>query len=283
MLNALPDLQSGTPTPELQIHLSRVGVEHIKFPIRVLRKGLTQPTGDATSDVSVVDVQATVAMFSDVPAKHRGTHMSRFLEILMQHQFERISITHLPVILQELRDRLGSEEVSVRIEFDYFYPITTPITGLPCVDDVHCELSGVLNSSGVKCYQGILLVGTNCCPCSKEISERGAHNQRVDLHVRFAVDQGSPNILWFEDVAEDLKKCVSSPIFPLLKRPDEKYVTELAYDNPKFSEDVAREAAQLLRDNYGLKEWWVRASAHESIHHHNASSIAKSDLWEYPW
>jgi GTP cyclohydrolase I len=282
---ALPDLQS---SPDLRgVKLERVGIEGVKFPIRILKKALDpigymyrqQGASLAVLPGVTVDVQAVIDMYASVSHDQRGTNMSRFLEVLMDWRFQQISSVKIPTILKDLQDRLKSSDVYIAIEFDYFIDVKSPVTGLDSVDDIHCELVGIMrDGSDVRIIEGLTMVGTNCCPCSKEISDRGAHNQRVELRVRYEPKPGQ--FLWFEDMAERFKSTFSCPIFPLLKRPDEKYVTEQAYDHPKFSEDVAREAALILQE-LSVLEWQVKVVAQESIHHHNAITYVASPGWKF--
>jgi len=247
----LPDIQS--LGDDRHIPLNRVGVKGLRWPITVLdRKKGTQNT------------IATVSMFVNLPHQFRGTHMSRFVEVLNEyHDTDWIDKTG--EILQKIRSSLDADEAFMEIEFEYFIEKSAPVSGQKSFMSYECSFSARYQNEedfvlGVK-VPVILL-----CPCSKEISAYGAHNQRAFV----TVETRSADLVWIEELIDIVESSASCGVYSILKRPDEKYVTEQAYDNPKFVEDVVREVAVKLNDHGGITWYRVEAESEESIHNHNA-------------
>jgi GTP cyclohydrolase I len=247
----LPDVQSRQDTR--QIGIDRVGVRGIDYPIRLLDRAK--------------GVQCTVGRFAltvDLPHHFKGTHMSRFLEVLNESGGE-VNVDSIGALLAELKRRLHAESAQMEVRFPYFMDREAPATGAKGTMAYPC---GFRATSGVVDELEILVDCpiTTLCPCSKEISSRGAHNQRGTVRAALLVD----GMVWLEEVVEWIESAASCPLYPVLKRPDEKHVTEQAYDNPRFVEDVVREVALLFDKDPRVLRYEVEVENQESIHAHNA-------------
>jgi len=248
------------PLADVQAHpdnrkvpISRVGVQNIRFPIAVKDREKTAQHTVGTVDMSV-----------DLPHHFKGTHMSRFMEILNSYDGV-ISGDALPSILRTMRDRLNAATAHLRISFPYFMEKAAPVTGSAGLLSYDCAFDA---SSGAT-DDFILTVKvpvTTLCPCSREISSRGAHNQRsmVTVQARFDAE------LWIEDVVALVDESASCELYPVLKRADEKWVTEHAYDNPRFVEDLVREITLRMRALDQVTWFSVHVVNFESIHEHDA-------------
>lgn len=243
------------------IPIDRVGVNDIQYPIRVLdRDGKPQHT------------VANLSMSVDLPHDVKGTHMSRFIEILNAYDDE-LGIDTLPNILSTIRERLGAASARIEADFPFFLNRAAPVSGAKSLMNYECSLLG---ESGTKKGDYVLTVKvpvTSLCPCSKEISDYGAHNQRGFLTIKarskLTIDGSLPRIS-MEDIIDVAEQSASSPVYPLLKRPDERHVTMQAYENPVFVEDMVREVATKLKIDDRLSWFSVHAENQESIHNHNA-------------
>jgi len=243
------------------IDINKAGVKSIKYPITVLdKKNKTQHT------------IATINMYVDLPYHFKGTHMSRFVEIL-NHYRQGINIKNLSTILEEMKKRLNAKSAHLEIEFPYFIEKIAPVSKAKSLMEYTCTLWGSLNDTLDICL-GVEVPVTTLCPCSKEMSKKGAHNQRgiVSIKVRFK------KFLWIEEVIRIAEQSASSEVYSLLKRPDEKYVTERAYDNPMFVEDVVRNVAQRLERNPNITWFSVESENIESIHNHSAYALVEKTL-----
>ncbi|MBI5682881.1 MAG: GTP cyclohydrolase I FolE2 [Deltaproteobacteria bacterium] len=235
------------------IDIDKVGVKEIHYPIVVLdKKNKFQHT------------IASVNMYVDLPHHFKGTHMSRFIEILNEYHGE-ITVKNFPVILKNMKKRFDARTAHLEVEFPYFIEKKAPVSRAKGIMEYRCRFSGSLGEKKDFILEVIVPV-TTLCPCSKEISKRGAHNQRgmVKVRVRFK------NFVWIEDIIDIVEKSASSPVYSILKRYDEKYVTEHAYNNPKFVEDVVRDVAAKLNELNEVTYFTVEAENWESIHNHNA-------------
>ncbi|MCE5252146.1 GTP cyclohydrolase FolE2 [bacterium] len=247
----LPDIQS---QPDYRkIPLDRVGVKGLHWPITVLdRKKVKQST------------IATINMYVNLPHDYRGTHLSRLVELLNDYR-DTEWIDRTGEILAKIRKILKADEAYMEVEFDYFVEKEAPVTGLGSLMSYTCRF----RASFKEREDFIIAVSVpviTLCPCSKEISAYGAHNQRctVTVQVRYR------EFVWLEDLIDIVESSGSGGLYSVLKRPDEKYVTEHAYNNPKFVEDVVREVALKL-DRMDSITWYViEADSQESIHNHNA-------------
>ena len=254
----LPDLQNRYD--QRGIEIDQVGVSNVRYP-------LTLPLRDGGEFNTV----ASLSMRGSLPHHQKGTHMSRFM-IALNEQNHRFKPDTVHFVLRELLHLLEVEDAFLDMEFPLFLPRPAPITGETGLLDYNCMFRTMMTRDGL--YDkivGVKVNVTSCCPCSKEISAYGAHNQRseVAIDVRPAEDE----LIWFEDLIDIAEKNASCALYPVLKRPDEKAITERAYDNPKFVEDIVRDVAtdllSLLRED---KITWFYASSNnfESIHNHDA-------------
>lgn len=253
----IEDVQSRADSRMIPIDM--VGVNDIRFPIMVIDRNNTKQ-----------HTVANVSMSVDLPHDVKGTHMSRFIEILNAHDDE-LSIHTLPDILGTIRNRLGASSARIEADFPYFLNRTAPVSGAKSIMDYECSLFG---ESGPRTDDFVLTVKvpvTSLCPCSKEISDYGAHNQRGFLTIKGRTQSGDDiQRLFVEDFIEVAEQSASSPVYPLLKRPDERHVTMQAYENPVFVEDMVREVATKLKNDERLAWFSVHAENQESIHNHNA-------------
>lgn len=255
---AMPDMQN--TRDERNIAIDHVGVRGVQYPIRLLdrRNEIQNSIGNFTLTV-------------DLPKHFKGTHMSRFLEVLGEHDGV-VSVESIPEILTELRLKLDSEQSTLDVDFVYFISKPAPVTGKPGLMGYDCRFEATGGTKTDMVIQ-VRIPVTTLCPCSKEISDYGAHNQRGYVTVRVRTS----GLIWIEEIIEMIEARASAPLYPLLKRPDEKFVTELAYNNPRFVEDMVREIA-LAFDTESRITWYrVEVENHESIHAHNAyASIERS-------
>ena len=261
------DIQNEQDTRE--IPLQKVGVKGVKYPVCVLDK-----------NKKVQNTTAVVDLFVNLPHNFKGTHMSRFIEVFHKYHTD-LTMLHFLDMLEEMRKKLDAEKAYGAIRFPYFIEKKAPVSGAPGIMEYECSYEGECggleadagaessggNASGGerKFYVSIQVPIATLCPCSKAISEYGAHNQRGLVKVKLLYK----DFFWIEDVISMIEECASTPLYTLLKRQDEKHVTEYAYDNPRFVEDVVREVY------LGLKKmnftWFtVEAETEESIHNHNA-------------
>jgi GTP cyclohydrolase I len=256
-------------TPDTRgIDIDQVGVCDLTYPISVLdRENQRQQCA------------ATIALSVSLPHHFKGTHMSRFLQVLAEHQGE-FTMRTVPAILHDLKKRLDAESAQIEVEFPYFLQRKAPVSGLSAPMDYRCTFIGHSNGKNDDFLLRVRVPVATLCPCSKEISDYGAHNQRgyvtITVRTRKLVN-GSWDFLWIEELVEIAEKSASAPIYPLLKRTDERHVTMQAYDNPVFVEDVVRNAAAQLKVDSRILWFEVRALNHESIHNHSAFAVVRID------
>lgn len=241
------------------IDIDRVGVKGLRVPLHVAqRHGGSQHT------------VATVALTVDLPRHFKGTHMSRFVEVLgADAEGEALSPSSLPRLLKKLQKRLESDSAHVDFEFPFFVEKAAPATGARSLMDYIVRFNASAQQGAVDIMMTVIVNVTTLCPCSKAIARHGAHNQRGQ--VTFSVR--AQRLVWFEELIEIAERSASSELYSLLKRPDEKVVTERAYENPVFVEDLVRNIA--LRANQDERITWYRIEAEnfESIHNHNAYAM----------
>jgi len=239
------------------IPLQKVGVKGVKYPVSVLDKNKKTQTTTATVD-----------LFVNLPHNFKGTHMSRFIEVFHKYHTD-ISMQHFMDMLEEIRTKLDAERAFGSISFPYYIEKHAPESGACGIMEYNCSYEAEVGHDR-KFYVDIEVPVTTLCPCSKAISEYGAHNQRgkVKVHLLYT------SFFWIEDVISMIENCASSPLYSVLKRMDEKAVTERAYDNPRFVEDVVREVYLGLK-KMNFKNFSVEAENEESIHFHNAYAYAE--------
>jgi len=239
---------------ERNINIKKVGVKGIKYPIIVLDRAN-----------GIQHVNATINMYVNLPHHFKGTHMSRFVEVLNEFRGQ-INIKTYKVILEEIKSKLNAESAHMEIEFPYFIEKTAPVSGAKSLMEYTCWFSGQNNGKETDFLVGVTVPVTTVCPCSKEISNLGAHNQRSIVKVRLRFKK----FFWIEDVIKLVEESASADIYSLLKRVDEKYVTEKAFENPMFVEDVVRSVAEKLNKDSNFTWYSVEAENIESIHYHSA-------------
>lgn len=249
------------------IPLDRVGVTEVSFPLRVREK-----SGGVQHTV------ARVALAVDLPHHYKGTHMSRFLEVLQAYGPE-LDVRELGGVPRQLLTRLDASRAHVEFDFPYFLKKRAPATGATGMMDYRVHLTLDATGDALDCMVAVKVPVTTLCPCSKAISDRGAHNQRGQ--VAYAVRALEP--IWIEDLVEVVEQSASSELYSVLKRPDEKAVTERAYDHPVFVEDLVRNIALRTRSDPQVTWFRVEAENFESIHNHNAHAVVEWDADTASW
>ncbi|WP_297446147.1 GTP cyclohydrolase FolE2 [Acidiferrobacter sp.] len=257
--DCIADVQSSVDSR--QIAIDKVGIKDIRHPVRVKDRSQGE--------------QHTIALFNmyvELPHNFKGTHMSRFVEILNRYETE-ISVESFQDMLVEMARRLEADAGHIEMTFPYFVTKTAPVSGVRSLMDYEVSFRGEIRNGHSVTTIGVVVPVTSLCPCSKEISERGAHNQRS--HVTLAVRTNQ--FVWVEDLIDLVEKKASCELYGLLKRPDEKFVTERAYDNPRFVEDMVREVASALNADPRVDAYTVESENFESIHNHSAYALIKKD------
>ena len=304
----LPDVQN--QRDNRGISLERVGLTNVKFPTFILRK-------DGTHS----NISAGVELFANLPKEAKGHNLSRFSEVLVDFgdTHNLLSSKTLPDLLVEMQNRLGSKDVYARFEFDYYIDKEAPVSKKIAPMPYRCAMTGIKKNGDTYFILEVNVIAASLCPCSKEMSllenldyneikwngdkggdydtltkkvfedsshielsqqvGMGAHNQRSQIRVKLLLDP--LNTIWIEDVVNIIETQASAPTFPILKRPDEKWVTEAAYKNPKFSEDIARDIQISLENEKRILAWTLRVRNEESIHSYDVVSASKSNNWNF--
>jgi len=251
----IEDVQGSADTRRIAIN--KVGIKDIRHPVRVQDRSEGE--------------QHTIANFSMyvfLPHNFKGTHMSRFVQILNSHERE-ISVESFKDMLSEMVERLESERGHIEMSFPYFVNKKAPISGVESLLDYEVTLIGEVLDGKPVMYTKVVVPTTSLCPCSKSISDRGAHNQRSHVTVTVKTQE----FVWIEEIIDIVESQASSELYGLLKRPDEKVVTERAYDNPKFVEDMVRDIAAQLNKDERIQSYTVESENFESIHNHSAYAL----------
>ncbi len=255
----IPDVQGAADTRRLAI--DKVGIKAIRHPVRVAdRDG---------------GVQHTIAMFNmtvGLPHNFKGTHMSRFVEILNTNERE-ISVESFEGMLRNMVKRLDAEFGRIEMTFPYFVNKAAPVSGVMSLMDYDVTFTGEVTQQGYSFTMKVVVPVTSLCPCSKKIAEYGAHNQRS--HVTITARTNAH--IWIEELVRVAEEQASCELYGLLKRPDEKFVTERAYDNPKFVEDLVRDVATVLNADPRIDAYIVESENFESIHNHSAYALIEKD------
>ncbi len=256
---AIPDVQS---TPDTRhIAIDRVGIKAIRHPVKVAdREGGVQHT------------IATFNMYVHLPQDFKGTHMSRFVEILNNRERE-ISPDSFGDMLHDMAKRLEAHIGHIEMNFPYFINKAAPISGVKSLLDYDVTFMGEIKAGTVEFTMKIVVPVTSLCPCSKKISDYGAHNQRSHVTITAKTNEH----VWIEELVKIAEEEASCELYGLLKRPDEKYVTERAYDNPKFVEDLVRDVAARLNSDERIDWYIVESENFESIHNHSAYALIERD------
>jgi GTP cyclohydrolase IB len=269
--------KKGTPSPSLpiiadvqsfedtrRIDIDKVGIKAIRHPVRVKdRSGGEQQT------------IATFNMYVYLPHNFKGTHMSRFVEILNNHD-KNITVESFQKMLPEMTEKLDAEFGDIQMSFPYFVKKAAPVSGVTSLMDYDVTFIGGITKSKKTMTLKVVVPVTSLCPCSKKISNYGAHNQRSHVTVQVRIAPGA-HFVWIEDLIDLVESVASCELYGLLKRPDEKYVTERAYDNPKFVEDMVRDTAHLLNNDKRISHYIVESENFESIHNHSAYAMIERD------
>jgi GTP cyclohydrolase I len=251
--SALHDKQS--ERDHRQLRIDKVGVRGVRFPVQVRDR----------DHANLQNTIATIGMYVDLPKEFKGTHMSRFIEVLNAHGGV-IHVDVIPTILWEMQARLKAENAHLEMEFPYFVTKRAPVSGIAGVMDYTARFEANAIGGEIDFVMTVIVAVTTLCPCSKAISRHGAHNQRGQVTVQLR----SRKTVWIEEVIALVEQSASSELYSVLKRPDEKAVTERAYENPVFVEDLVRNVAVRL-NAHPLVTWYrVEAENQESIHSHNA-------------
>lgn len=255
----IPDVQGSAD--KRKIAINKVGIKDIRHPVIVKDR----------SD-GMQHTIANFSMFVYLPHHFKGTHMSRFVKILNDHEKE-ISVESFKEMLKEMSQLLEADCGDIEMHFPYFVNKKAPISGVESLLDYDVSLIGRINQGKTETRIKVLVPVTSLCPCSKSISDYGAHNQRS--HV--TVDVKTKGFVWIEEIIDIVEKQASCELYGLLKRPDEKYVTERAYDNPKFVEDMVRDVAGKLNEDDRIRSYVLESENFESIHNHSAYALIEHD------
>ncbi|MCS7301327.1 MAG: GTP cyclohydrolase FolE2 [Fimbriimonadales bacterium] len=256
----LPDVASEQDPRGVALHA--VGIRGLRLPVRLMTANGEQQV-IALADLSV-----------DIDAEQRGAHMSRLVESLYEWASEPRTPAEVKRLLRETRDRLNSRAAQVRLQFPYFLQVPAPITQTPGLLDVEVEWECKLNNGASYATSYFEFPAMTLCPCSKAISEYGAHNQRALVRLWIQTKDKLPRLP--DEYLPLVRQSVSSLVYPVLKRPDEKFVTERSYENPRFVEDVARDLTLHLAEREELSWFRVECESIESIHNHNAFAMYES-------
>ncbi|MBI5403209.1 MAG: GTP cyclohydrolase I FolE2 [Ignavibacteriae bacterium] len=256
--SSLPDTQNQADVREIPIN--KVGVKSLKYPIALKDK-----------ENEIQHTIATISMTVDLPMHFKGTHMSRFVEIL-QNEKREIHIDSVYNILEEMQKKLHANTAHMEMEFIYFREKKAPVSKKPSLIDYKVKFHAIMDKDKKDFMMTVIVPVTTLCPCSKNLSDYGAHNQRgeVTVALRFT------DMVWIEDVINIVERSASSELFTLLKREDEKFVTERAYENPVFVEDLVRNIVIGLKKMKNIIWYSVEAENFESIHNHNAYAMIES-------
>lgn len=254
----MPDVQGAADARNVAI--DKVGVKSVRYPIT-----LKQACGGDQHTVALIN------LYVSLPKHKKGTHMSRFLEVLNRHH-KAITPAQIIPILHEVKTKLDAAAAHIEMTFPYFIEKSAPVTGAKGLMDYVCTFEGTSNGSD-DFILGVKAPATSLCPCSKEISRYGAHNQRCEITAKVRINK----MLWIEDLVKIMEGAASAPVYAVLKRPDEKFVTEQAFDNPKFVEDIIRDLAVALDKEDRVTWYQIESENFESIHNHNAYAMIERD------
>ncbi|HYM27640.1 MAG TPA: GTP cyclohydrolase FolE2 [Steroidobacteraceae bacterium] len=257
-LTEVEDVQARADTRQLPIN--RVGIKDIRHPVRVRDRSAGE--------------QHTIASFNmyvSLPHNFKGTHMSRFVEIL--HAEREISVDTFRAMLGTMTTRLEADTGHIEMSFPFFVMKRAPASGVESLMDYQCTLIGEHHDGRTNIWIKVSVPVTSLCPCSKRISDYGAHNQRSHITIKAKLRKH----IWIEELIEIAESEASCELYGILKRPDEKYVTERAYENPKFVEDVVRDVATRLNGDERVAAYVVESENFESIHNHSAYALIEHD------
>lgn len=258
-ITAIEDVQGRADTRRIPIN--RVGIKDITHPVRVKDR--------SSGEQHTI---ATFNMYVNLPHNFKGTHMSRFVEILHGHERE-ISVDSFRAMLQQMTERLEADAGHIEMTFPFFIMKKAPVSGVESLMDYRASLIGELRDGRTEMWIRVVVPVTSLCPCSKKISAYGAHNQRSHVTIKAKLRSH----IWIEELIEIAESEASCELYGILKRPDEKYVTERAYENPKFVEDLVRDVAARLNADDRIAAYVVESENFESIHNHSAYALIERD------
>ncbi len=257
-LTTMPDVQSSLDTRRIAIQ--RVGVKGVRYPVVVKTAGGQQPS------------VGTWNMYVHLPEDKKGTHMSRFIALLEDNRTP-LDVGSFGKLMHRMIQLLEADNGRIELSFPYFINKTAPVSGVESLMDYEVGLTGELNGDKLDITLKVMVPVTSLCPCSKKISEYGAHNQRSHITVNALLADELP----IDELIANIEAQASCELYGLLKRPDEKYVTERAYDNPKFVEDLVRDVAGMLNADDRIAAYTLEAENFESIHNHSAYALIEFD------
>src|SRR6185503_19031908 len=243
-----------------RIPIDRVGIKDIKHPVRVKDRSVGEQ-----------HTIATFNMYVNLPHNFKGTHMSRFVEVL--HGEREISVESFRGMLEKMTERLEADAGHIEMSFPFFVMKKAPVSGVESLMDYRASLIGERKNGKTETWIEVVVPVTSLCPCSKKISARGAHNQRSHVTIKAKLRSH----IWIEELIDLVESEASSELYGILKRVDEKYVTEHAYDNPKFVEDMVRDVAGRLNADDRIAAYSVESENFESIHNHSAYALIERD------
>ncbi|MHB8812550.1 MAG: GTP cyclohydrolase FolE2 [Steroidobacteraceae bacterium] len=258
ILAEVEDVQGRADTRRLPIN--RVGIKDIRHPVRVKDRSAGEQ-----------HTIATFNMYVSLPHNFKGTHMSRFVEIL--HTEREVSVESFRAMLATMTERLEANSGHIEMSFPFFVMKRAPVSGVESLMDYHASLIGERRDGHTDMWVKVVVPVTSLCPCSKRISSYGAHNQRSHVTISARLRHH----MWIEELIEIAESEASCELYGILKRPDEKYVTERAYDNPKFVEDMVRDVATRLNADDRIAAYVVESENFESIHNHSAYALIERD------
>ena len=257
--SSIEDVQNRADTRALPIN--KVGIKDVYHPVRIKNR-----TGGDQHSV------ANFNMYVALPHNFKGTHMSRFVEILHKHEHE-ITVDSFKSMLAEMTSHLHAEVGHIEMSFPFFVNKKAPMSGVESLMNYQASLIGEHRQGDTQLWLKVVVAATSLCPCSKAISAYGAHNQRssITLTVRIAEH------MWLEELIDIAEQEASCEVYGILKRADEKFVTERAYDNPKFVEDIVRDLAVRLNNEPRVRAYCIETENFESIHNHSAYALIEHD------
>jgi GTP cyclohydrolase IB len=258
-VNSVEDVQGHADTRRIPIN--RVGIKEIVHPVKVKDRSRGEQ-----------HTVATFKMYVNLPHNFKGTHMSRFVEILNQHERE-ISVESFGKMLVEMTERLAATSGHIEMTFPYFVMKKAPVSGVESLMNYQATIFGEHTDGKTEVWLKVVVPTTSLCPCSKEISDYGAHNQRSHI----TLTARTVEHIWLEELIEIAEREASCEVYGILKRPDEKFVTERAYDNPKFVEDTVRDVAVAMNKEKRVRAYVVESENFESIHNHSAYAMIEHD------
>jgi GTP cyclohydrolase IB len=249
------------------VRIQRVGVKDLHIPLQIKKRG-----------DGFQEVLAVVSLSVELPQHYRGTHLSRLIEIVFECRNKPLGGHDVRLILEQVAKKLGAERADITVKFKYFIEKRAPVSKSIGMLDYDCEFTGMLSGDKFDFILGVQAPVATVCPCSKEISDYGAHNQRgvVRARIRYQKDV----FYWIEDLVGQIEDLPSHEVYPVLKRADEKYVTEHGYENPKFVEDVLRDGVLMFRANPHVRWFELEVETYESIHNHSAYAYQQEWLVE---